>query len=81
MKNIIIRLALVCTLLICFGTHASAQKFSIGTNFFDWASLGTGNIELHSGDKINISTSCCTTRLIRLSRRSFLETLHKKITS
>ena len=42
---------------------------------------GTGNIELHSGDKINISTSCCTTRLIRLSRRSFLETLHKKITS
>ena len=63
MKNIIIRLALVCTLLICFGTHASAQKFSIGTNFFDWASLGTGNIELgfglnqhlsiHAGAEIN----------------------------
>ena len=42
---------------------------------------GSESIELHSGDKVNISTSCCTTRLIRLSRRSFLETLHKKISS
>lgn len=42
---------------------------------------GSGRIDLHSGDKINISTSGRTTRLIRLSRRSFLETLHKKISS
>lgn len=42
---------------------------------------GNNGINLHSGDKINISTSGRTTRLIRLSRRSFLETLHKKISS
>lgn len=42
---------------------------------------GSGTIELHSGDKINISASGGTTRLIRLNRRSFLETLHKKISS
>lgn len=42
---------------------------------------GEGHIELHSGDKITITNSCCTTSLIRLNRRSFLETLHKKITS
>ena len=42
---------------------------------------GNGNISLHSGDKINISSSVRTTHLIRLNRRSFLETLHKKISS
>ena len=42
---------------------------------------GNGNISLHSGDKINISSSVRTTHLIRLNQRSFLETLHKKISS
>ena len=42
---------------------------------------GNRRIDLHGGDKINISASGRTTRLIRLSRRSFLEILHKKITT
>lgn len=42
---------------------------------------GSDHIDLHSGDKIVISTSGCTTRLIRLNRRSFLQTLHRKISS
>ena len=42
---------------------------------------GNADITLHSGDLVNITSSAGTTRLIRLNRRSFLETLHKKITS
>ena len=42
---------------------------------------GNRRIDLHGGDTINISASGRTTRLIRLSRRSFLEILHKKITT
>lgn len=42
---------------------------------------GMNNIELHSGDRINITSSGGTTRLIRLNRASFLDTLHNKITS
>ena len=42
---------------------------------------GTGRIRLNSGDRVNISSSEETTRLIRLNQMSFLETLHKKITS
>lgn len=42
---------------------------------------GAGSIILRSGDRINISSSGGTTYLIRLRQRSFLETLHKKITS
>ena len=42
---------------------------------------GTGNIELHSGDRVHVTKSEATTLLVRLSRRSFLEILHRKITS
>lgn len=42
---------------------------------------GEDNVELHSGDRVVITNSCCTTNLIRLNRQSFLETLHKKFTS
>lgn len=42
---------------------------------------GGGSIVLHSGDRINISGSGGTTRLIRLSRRSFLETLQRKFST
>ena len=42
---------------------------------------GTGNIELHSGDRVNITSAAETTRLIRLNQRTFLEVLHKKLTS
>ena len=42
---------------------------------------GGGAIPLHGGDRVNITSAGGTTRLIRLSQRSFLETLHKKITS
>ena len=38
-------------------------------------------ISLRAGDRIHVTSSAVTTRLIRLSRRSFLETLHRKITS
>lgn len=42
---------------------------------------GTRNIELHSGDRVNITSAAETTRLIRLNQRTFLEVLHKKLTS
>ena len=42
---------------------------------------GGAAISLNGGDRINISGAAGTTRLIRLNHRSFLETLHKKITS
>lgn len=45
--------------------------------FFD----GSTGVSLKSGDRINISGSINTTRLIRISRQSFLETLHRKFTS
>ncbi len=45
--------------------------------FFD----GSTGVALKSGDRINISGSINTTRLIRISRQSFLETLHRKFTS
>lgn len=42
---------------------------------------GAAGVSLQSGDRINISSSVNTTRLIRISRQSFLETLHRKFTS
>ena len=42
---------------------------------------GTRNIGLSSGDLVNITSAAGTTRLIRLNQRTFLEVLHKKITS
>ncbi len=42
---------------------------------------GNQNIDLKCGDRISISRSEGVTRLIRLDRGSFLETLHKKFTS
>lgn len=42
---------------------------------------GNQNIDLRCGDRISISCSEGTTRLIRLDRGSFLETLHRKFTS
>lgn len=43
--------------------------------FFD----GSAGIQLKGGDKINVCRSSGTTRLIRISRQSFLETLHRKM--
>ncbi|MDO5132311.1 MAG: NAD(+)/NADH kinase [Eubacteriales bacterium] len=40
---------------------------------------GGASIPLNKGDRINVTGSDVTTRLIRLSRRSFLETLHRKM--
>lgn len=42
---------------------------------------GARNIALRSGDRVNITSSAGATRLIRLNQRTFLEVLHKKLTS
>lgn len=42
---------------------------------------GSGAICLEGGSRVSISRSEGTTRLLRLSRQSFLETLHRKFTS
>ena len=45
--------------------------------FFD----GGSGVSLKSGDRINISSSVGTTRLIRIRKQSFLQTLHRKFYS
>lgn len=40
---------------------------------------GNERVELHAGDRFVIQRSEKTTRLVRLERRSFLETLHQKM--
>ena len=40
---------------------------------------GNERVELHQGDRFVIQQSEKTTRLIQLERRSFLETLHRKL--
>lgn len=49
MKVINIIKALSVGLLLCFAVEAGAQRFSIGTNMIDWASLGTINGEAGVG--------------------------------
>ena len=59
----ILRITLCITLTVALSASAKAQRFTIGTNAFDWASLGTANIEagiavsqnvsLHVGAEIN----------------------------
>ena len=40
---------------------------------------GNERVELHTGNRFVIEKSEKTTRLIKLERRSFLETLHRKM--
>ena len=42
---------------------------------------GTASRELISGDRVDINSSLEKTRLLRLSRKGFLETLHRKFTA
>ena len=42
---------------------------------------GGSSFDLHSGDRIQISRSLKVTNLVKLTKRSFLVTLHKKLTS
>lgn len=49
------KLFLFCIGLVCVCVSASAQRFSVGTNALDWASLGTANLEIGVAASQNIS--------------------------
>ncbi|MBQ9613470.1 MAG: NAD(+)/NADH kinase [Lachnospiraceae bacterium] len=56
------------------GKTSSAPVIEADANFD-----GGTSVQLKTGDEVHVRTSSRTTRLIRLSHRSFMETLHNKM--